>query len=765
MIKKYWIGLYMLVILAAGFFFITPGNPYHVVQFFLFMQVLFYIPGYLISSLCNIHKEEFWDRFILNVAISISYVYAVGLIINWLLPLAGITNPLSSTPAGIAILSPLVILTLLFLVFKKGKDIPRPQATTLETIIIYIGIALPIMTYFGTNVLNNDGPNTIIYFMLVIATLYLFLVIIKYYHLRSFFSFFALLSVSASVLLMLSMRSYFIAGFDISNEYQVFQITKGFAHWSMSNFPGSAYNACLSITLLPTVFSSLIQFPDQYIFKLLYPLMFSLIPLSIVILTRKLAPKIPYLYSFLAAVFFVSQPWFVDPMVTIARQEIAFFFFIHILLMLFDNELTYNQRKILLITFSAALVISHYSTSYITAILLTMTYVFTKLYTLLAGSRTVWLKPVRKIVLHGRVDVSRSLITFIYILIFTSFTFLWYSQITRTSNNLGDVSRGAFTNIGKLFSDEMKSGIVNQVLTGNNKISAKVYSNYYKKSSTEYANRGDLATYTAEEYNPYAIMPMATESLPITDNNLYTAVSTYYKIILILIEICLLIGVITLFFNLFQLYDGVTAEYISMCLACTLLLAAIVILPFVSQAYNFDRMYLQSMMIMSSLIIIGSYVLFRKLFRVPDIPVVIMQGLFIVSIFAFTFGLIWQLTGGKTVLWLNNFGLYYDLTYTHKEEAASAKWLADRYDYKLVYTFATGRNILWAYAKINNTVPDVLPSTLDRNSWIYLTYANTVKGINYFYYNGTHLGYVYPKAFIDSKKNKVYSNGGSEIYQ
>ena len=258
---------------------------------------------------------------------------------------------------------------------------------------------------------------------------------------------------------------------------------------------------------------------------------------------------------------------------------------------------------------------------------------------------------------------------------------------------------------------------------------------------------------------------MATEALPVTDPATYNVVSTYYKIILVLIEVCLLIGVITLFFNLFRLYDEVTAEYLAMCLSCTFLLVAIVILPFVSQAYNFDRMYLQSMMIMSSLIIIGSYVLFRKVLRIPDIPVVIMQGIFIISIFAFTFGLFWQVVGGKTVLWLNNFGLYYDLTYTHREEAASARWLANRYDYKLVYTYATGRNILWAYAKINNTVPDVLPSTLDKNSWVYLTYANTVKGINYFYYNGTHLGYVYPKAFIDSKKNKVYSNGGSEIYQ
>jgi uncharacterized membrane protein len=47
---------------------------------------------------------------------------------------------------------------------------------------------------------------------------------------------------------MLSLRSWYISGFDISNEYEVFKITKEKMLWSMSNF-NDTYNACLSITM------------------------------------------------------------------------------------------------------------------------------------------------------------------------------------------------------------------------------------------------------------------------------------------------------------------------------------------------------------------------------------------------------------------------------------------------------------------------------------------------------------------------------------
>ena len=63
---------------------------------------------------------------------------------------------------------------------------------------------------------------------------------------------------SLALLFVASMRSWHVVGWDINAELQVFRLTEA-GYWSMSHLQ-DAYNACLSITLLPTIFSSLFIF-------------------------------------------------------------------------------------------------------------------------------------------------------------------------------------------------------------------------------------------------------------------------------------------------------------------------------------------------------------------------------------------------------------------------------------------------------------------------------------------------------------------------
>ena len=68
-----------------------------------------------------------------------------------------------------------------------------------------------------------------------------------------------------------------MTGHDIQQEYLVFQLTEFHGHWSMAYF-NDPYNACLSITILPTELSRIIQVDSPYIFKLFFQMIFALCP-------------------------------------------------------------------------------------------------------------------------------------------------------------------------------------------------------------------------------------------------------------------------------------------------------------------------------------------------------------------------------------------------------------------------------------------------------------------------------------------------------
>jgi hypothetical protein len=66
---------------------------------------------------------------------------------------------------------------------------------------------------------------------------------------------------------------------------------------------------------------------------------------------------------------------------------------------------------------------------------------------------------------------------------------------------------------------------------------------------------------------------------------------------------------------------------------------------------------------------------------------------------------------------------------------------------------------------IKNMLKDVLPSTIDRKAYVYSTYVNNNKNRTFAYYNSKIIGYNFPKDFLIKNKNKIYSDGSSEIFR
>ena len=116
----------------------------------------------------------------------------------------------------------------------------------------------------------------------------------------------------------------------------------------------------------------------MYIFKLIIQLIFSLTPIAIYLLMNRYFKE--KVFSFISAFVFMSSISFTIDMPAHIRQEIAFLFFALMFLVLFNNKINPTIRKIFFLIFGFSMIVSHYSTSYITFALFIIAYILVFFY-------------------------------------------------------------------------------------------------------------------------------------------------------------------------------------------------------------------------------------------------------------------------------------------------------------------------------------------------------------------------------------------------
>ena len=643
--------------------------------------------------------------------------------------------------------------TLLSLPIPKNINISfslsLPKINIVKLLLYSVLILLPILSILGAVTLNNGGSNILTMSMLGIAAFYIgYITFFKKYVTQYFYPF-SLFMVSLSILLMLSFRSWHISGFDISLEYQVFQITKNHLHWALEYFKNE-YNTCLSITILPTYLSSMLNINDTYIYKLLFQIIFAFTPVTIFYFVKKLNQK--NMVAFLAGLFYMCTPWFIDPMTTLNRQEIAFFFFSLILLLLFEKNLGSFRKYILLGLMTIGLVVSHYSSTYITVILFTLVYLLGLFINIFRWIRFRSFK--RGVPIY---------ISFFYLIFLIGITFTWFSLINQSTKNLSDVSTKTFENLPNIFNSNLRTSIIDQIFSAKKEpISEKTYQEYYEIRTKEYSDKTRFATYSPDKYSDYKITPKTSQQIPVSNKTTFSVINNIYKYALLFIQIFLFLGTIYLPFT--KQGRAIGLNFILFMLVSELLLGLIIILPYISIGYNFDRLYMQMMFILTLVQVIGGIIFLTLMTRNKEISAKIL-AVFYIMIFLYTYGFIWQLAGGKTVMWLNNFGHYYNQTYTQTSDYLAATWMKQIPSNPRIYSTSHGRNMLAAYALKNHVRTDVFPSTIEQYAYVFVTSVNLKQEISSFHYRGEHFEYEYPLDFLNENKNLIYSNGGSEVYK
>jgi uncharacterized membrane protein len=188
-----------------------------------------------------------------------------------------------------------------------------------------------------------------------------------------------ILAVSIALVFHTSLISKYFVGGDVHLENYVFRLTEAKGVWSPPHLGISSetarFESVLSITILPTIFSNVLNASGELILKIIYPLVFCLVPL---VLYRLYETQVGKYAALLSVFFFVSikESYFGPEPLSLGRQMIGSLFFVLSIYLLLEKTISTQKKQILFILFGAALVVSHYALSYFYVLLIILTFLF-----------------------------------------------------------------------------------------------------------------------------------------------------------------------------------------------------------------------------------------------------------------------------------------------------------------------------------------------------------------------------------------------------
>ena len=656
------------------------------------------VPGFIMIKLLKLDELDGLETLLFSVGLSVAFLMLAGLSINEFCLLFGVSNPLSLMPL-MMILNSLVLLGGI-LVYLRSEDIKSFAAETLSlSPLALLFIGFPVLSVVGALFANASGNSSILLFMILAIAVLLVLGILSKRFVPPKLYPFIILMIAITLLFHSSLISNYICGNDINLEYYTFRLTHENEYWNSTAYSTEQaygrFNSMLGITILPTVYSNMLSMDETWILKIIYPLIFSLVPLS---LYKTWQMNVNKKIAFISAFLFMSQLTFYTELLGLARQMVAELFFVLLFTVILCKKLDSISSKVCFIVFSVALITSHYALSIIFLFLISIAWIFTSL-------RKKKLK-----------NLTLGLIIFFFVIMFfwyiytsgsTSFESLLYFG-DRVYNSLSD------------FFDPASRGT--QVMRG---LGMEGVESQWQAVSRGFA---------------YAT------------------------------EFFIIVGFIALLVKWKkQNFDWEFAVFSSLGIV---LLAMCVVVPGLASTLNMTRFYHIILFFVSPLFALGCKALIDLLGkRKKQIYVSFLTVMVLVPYFLFQTNFVYEVT--KSEAWsvslsknrIDKISLYSSIGFLEEQGVLGACWLSQNVGKKqnqIYADFPSQYKVLTGYGGVNRGDVRVLSNTSKIvNGVVYLSPLNVIHGkivSRTSVWNYTELS-----SIVDNL-NKVYTNGGSEVY-
>jgi uncharacterized membrane protein len=406
---------------------------------------LTFVPGFVITKLLKLNQLDKLETVLFSVGFSVAFLMLAGLLINEFFFLFGVSQPLSLVPLMTVLNS--IILMGGVLVYLKSEDMEIRNSEPIEkSPFVLLFLCLPILSIVGAMYVNAYGNNSLLLFTIISISLLFVIGVLSKKLLPSKLYPFAVLMIAIAILYHSSLISNYIVPFgsDVSVEYFVSKTTENNAHWSSTppvfwDIGYGRINVMLSVTILPTVYSTLLKIDSTWMFKLLFPLIFAFVPLGLYQIWQTYVGK---KYAFVSAFLFMAQATFYTEMLGLNRQMIAELFFVLLLLVIVNKKMKPVNKMICFMIFSFALVTSHYALAEIFLFFVSFALV----------SLIVLKRPSK--------NITVSMVVFFFVVMFTWYI---YTSGSATFNSFVEFGNYVYGQLGDFFNPASRG---QTVLTG-----------------------------------------------------------------------------------------------------------------------------------------------------------------------------------------------------------------------------------------------------------------------------------------------------------
>jgi len=435
----------MLILQVIVYFVVYADIP--IARMVVCFLYLMFVPGIVILKLLALKNLDITEKILFSAGLSIAFLMFIGVVINEIAKLA-FTSPLSLNFLIVSINTTMLLMS--FIGARRGDSrlaLPPQLKHSKLLFLILLSISLLLWGSYGIVVVNSSRNSFFILLLILAISIVISLVFLSERIIPSNFYPLILFIICICALFFVSSNTALITRYvtgrgDQWIEYYAFKLTETKGFWD-SAAVSSPYTPILfptysmiSVTILPTIFSTITGLDGSSILKLLYPLVVSFIALGTYKLYQtQTESKAAFLATFFLITTSVGKGW------GSSKQEIAQLFYVSLFLLLFKKDISAAKRNVLFIIFSAGLVISHYALTYI--FLLTILFAFL----------------ILALMNYRRTDrFSTSKIPLTLVLIFLAITFSWYIFVnsSETFNLLNEEVNTVTSNLSEFFNPESR---------------------------------------------------------------------------------------------------------------------------------------------------------------------------------------------------------------------------------------------------------------------------------------------------------------------
>ena len=718
------------------------------------LALTFTVPGILLLRAVRVSGRAVREYPLYIPAAAIAVVLAAGLGANLVGPLAGVPRPLHGDTTALTTLGVSLVL------WATGLPAPGaarlPWRRTLQSPTWLAPLALPLVAAVGALLLSHGHGATVARAGQGLTALVLLAALLLAPRLRRGQLATLLFACSLAAEWAFSLRSQEVVGYDITTEIGIAQHVLASGVWSTLN-RGNAYSAMLSVTVLPSTLHALTGVSPLIAFKVVYPILTALLPVSVFLLGERVMRRG---YAAAAAGLLIVQTYFFEQLPELARQEVALLFFAALVAALIENRTRRWSRLALITVLGAGLVVSHYSSTYLAIPIVVIALIISVLIS--RWRTTALMTPLlcAGVILLGGAGV-------------------WYVAVTHSSSNLAGFG-SELQHHGLNLLPNAHGNIFSSYLSGN--VNPQVSARRFQRLAVG-AYRRRAAYINPLPAARQARFDLRSATVKVPKRRLPLLPQILQWISIAFAELLLVLGVLGAVVMALRRRSPTVVRQLGVLAFGTV--AVLVVIRFsgtVATYYNQSRALAQSLLLLALPAAwlaqqlldrfgrIGGVARARGRVRVVGgaarrlrVPAAVVLLLSFPIMLAYDSTLTAVLTGGGTLLNLSGNGEDFQRQYMTPAELSGAAWATDKSHKRLLYADPYGQLRLNA-ASGAIALNVVTPETINRRAWVYGTHTNVVLGTARGQAGNDKAIYAWPNRFLNAEFDTVFTDGDSKVY-